>query len=144
MSGYSADVAAVEEVNTELYAAVEAGDLDRIGAVWDDGNDVSCVHPGWARLEGRANVLRSWALIMANTAYIEFFLTDVRVEVSGDLAVVTCAENILAGTHDEEGIGESARVVATNVFRRTPHGWRLAVRHGSPVLAPPGPVPEEP
>jgi hypothetical protein len=27
------------------------------------------------------------------------------------------------------------RAVATNVFRRTPSGWRLLVHHASPVLA---------
>ena len=39
--------------------------------------------------------LRSWALIMANTPYIQFFLTDVEVSVLGDVASVTCTENVL-------------------------------------------------
>jgi ketosteroid isomerase-like protein len=139
-----ADAAAVEEANLELYAAFEAGDLDRMSAVWDDADDIACVHPGWSLLRGRAQVLRSWAMIMANTAYIQFFLTDVRTEIIGDVALLTCAENILTGTDDDGGIAESARAVATNVFRRTPHGWRLRLHHGSPVLTPPGPMPEEP
>ena len=142
------DRAAVEAVNAELYAAFEAGDLDRMGMVWDDG-DVACVHPGWLLLRGRAEVLRSWAVIMANTSYIQFFLTDVRTEVSGDVAVLTCAENILTADDDAEagsagGFADSARVMTTNVFWRTADGWRLRLHHGSPVLAPPGPTPEEP
>lgn len=132
----SADISAVTRANEELYAAFEAGDADRMAAVWDDGDDVVCVHPGWPLLRGRAHVLRSWSVIMANTAYIQFFLTDVAASVQGDVAVVSCEESILVRQDDaEQGeLGDTARVVATNVFRRTPSGWRLWAHHGSPVL----------
>jgi ketosteroid isomerase-like protein len=139
----SADVAAVTEANAQLYAAVEAGDLDRLGDVWVDDSSASslvCVHPGWPRLLGRDEVMRSWAVIMANTAYIQFFLTDVEVEVTGDIAVVTCAENILTSVGEDDDASSSqlagGKVVATNIFRRTTTGWRLWLHHGSPVLAP--------
>ena len=134
---------AVAAANAELYAAFEAGDLDRMAAVWDDDPTaaITCVHPGWPLLRGRDRVLRSWAVIMANTTYIQFFLTDVAVIVDGDLAVVTCDENILTGV--ENDLGDDARVVATNVFRRRDDRWRLWLHHGSPVLAPPSSPPEE-
>jgi ketosteroid isomerase-like protein len=106
-------------------------------AVWDDDDDVRCVHPGWPLLRGRSRVLRSWSVIMANTNYIQFFLTDVDVRVAGDLAVVTCEENILTAVAAPDGsLSESATVIATNVFRRNGDRWRLWVHHGSPVLAP--------
>ncbi|MEV7193871.1 nuclear transport factor 2 family protein [Streptomyces sp. NPDC093510] len=105
-----------------------------------DADAVSCVHPGWPVLTGRGEVLRSYALIMANTEYIQFFLTDVKVRVAGDTALVTCTENILSGGPPPEGGGElgplvGQLVVATNVFRRTPDGWKLWSHHASPVLA---------
>jgi len=139
----SEDVDAVTEANAELYAAVEAGDLDRLARVWAAdtlAESVVCVHPGWPQLRGRDEVLRSWAVIMANTAYIQFFLTEVEVEITGDVAVLTCAENILTSVGEDDDSTSSrlagGRVVATNVFRRTPEGWRLWLHHGSPVLAP--------
>jgi uncharacterized protein (TIGR02246 family) len=131
------DVLAVEAVNTEFYEAFEATDYDRMAALWVDGDemDASCVHPGWPTVRGRAQVLRSWAVIFANTPYIQFVLTDVTTEVTGDLAVVTCTENILTSVPGaEEGEIGGGRVVATNVFRRTDDGWRVWVHHGSPVL----------
>jgi ketosteroid isomerase-like protein len=151
-------VAEVEAANTELYDAFEAGDLDRMESLWLDGPDaseVTCVHPGWPPLRGRTAVLRSWAVIMANTPYIQFVLTDVEVAVAGDVAVVSCSENVLTGADEvgEAALGfTSSRVVATNVFRRTAQGWRLWVHHGSPVLsatdeadeAEPGARPEDP
>ena len=133
----SAEAEAVELANHKLYAAVEAADLDLMAEVWLDGphaETVVCVHPGWPAIQGREEVLRSWTAIMANTPYIQFFLTDVEVEVDGEIAVVTCAENILTG------MGESAlaggRAVATNVFRHTASGWRLWIHHASPVITP--------
>lgn len=131
----------VDSLNTAFYEAMERGDLDGLSALWLDGDSpgVSCVHPGWPVLSGRGEVLRSYALIMANTEYIQFFLTDVVVSVAGDTALVTCTENILSGGPAEESgalgplVGQL--VVATNVFRRTPDGWRVWSHHGSPVLA---------
>ncbi|MFJ8869104.1 nuclear transport factor 2 family protein [Streptomyces sp. NPDC102473] len=137
----AADIAAVEQANTAFYEAMERGDLDELSGLWLPGEDltVSCVHPGWPVLTGRGEVLRSYALIMANTEYIQFFLTDVGVAMTGDTALVTCTENILSGGPAEDGnalgplVGQL--VVATNVFRRTPEGWKLWSHHGSPVLA---------
>jgi ketosteroid isomerase-like protein len=137
----SDEAVALEQLNVELYAAIEAGDLDRMGRVWLDRphqQDPVCVHPGWPPIQGRDQVLRSWAAIMANTSYIQFFLTDVEVSIAGDVAVVTCAENILTAVGDAETESSAlagGHVVATNVFRRTSQGWRLWVHHASPVLA---------
>ncbi|MET4644852.1 MULTISPECIES: nuclear transport factor 2 family protein [Streptomyces] len=137
----AADIAAVEQANTAFYEAMERGDLDELSGLWLPGEDltISCVHPGWPVLSGRGEVLRSYALIMANTEYIQFFLTDVGVSMTGDTALVTCTENILSGGPAEDG-GElgplvGQLVVATNVFRRTGDGWKLWSHHGSPVLA---------
>ena len=128
-----------EAANSEFYAAFEAVDLDRMSAVWADGpyaDSVTCVHPGWPMLRGRGEVLRSWALIMANTPFIQFVLTDVRTQMCGDHAIVTCAENILAATTEEDaaGFGAGGSVVATNIFVRADGAWRLLVHHGSPIL----------
>jgi ketosteroid isomerase-like protein len=131
-------VAAVEAANAEFYAAFEACDIDRMNAVWVDSDDITCVHPGSAVLRGRGEVMRSWSVIMANTAYIQFFLTDVEVTLQGDVAVLTCAENILTGVDEEEGgsrsLAHPGRVIATNVFRRVDGRWRMWVHHGSPVF----------
>ena len=144
MSAAVTDEEAVEAANAALYAALEAGDLDALTDVWVSGADADdvrgavCVHPGWPVLRGRASVLRSYALIMAHTEYIQFFLTDVEIELLGDVALVTCTENILSGGESEQegelGPLVGGKVVATNLFRRTAAGWRLWSHHGSPVL----------
>ncbi|HET6560639.1 MAG TPA: nuclear transport factor 2 family protein [Marmoricola sp.] len=131
------DEAVVQEVlaaNEAFYAAVETGDLDALRAVWTDAADSVCVHPGAAPIHGTAAVLRSWALVMASTDYIQFFLTDVEVTVARDAAVVTCAENILTdagGQADAPFRGGRARAV--NVFTRVDGRWRVWLHQASPV-----------
>ncbi|MFJ3667545.1 nuclear transport factor 2 family protein [Streptomyces sp. NPDC090106] len=155
MSAPHTDVEQVEAANTAFYDALERGDFEDLSSLWLSPSDlgvdeeyhdpadtgvISCVHPGWPALTGRGEVLRSYALIMANTDYIQFFLTDVHVSVTGDTALVNCTENILSGgpaAEGEEGPGPlvGQLVVATNVFRRTDSGWKLWSHHASPVLA---------
>jgi hypothetical protein len=58
------------------------------------------------------------------------------VRVGGDVAVVSCSENVLTGVEDSTGspMGfAGGRIVATNTFRRTASGWRMWVHHASPV-----------
>ncbi|NHC15555.1 nuclear transport factor 2 family protein [Motilibacter deserti] len=132
-----ADARSVERAVRSLYTAVEHGDLDLMGALWLDGtagDETVCIHPGWPAVRGRSSVLRSWAVVMAGTPYVQFFLTDLEVTVNGDTAVVTCAESMLTG--DDEGDGfVGAQAVSTKVLRRTPGGWRIQVHHSSPILA---------
>ncbi len=127
------------ELNEDFYAAFEAGDLDRMDRIWANGDlaaSVTCVHPGWPALRGRDEVLRSWAMIMANTTYIQFVLTDVEVHLGSDFAVLTCVENILTDDDEDDATTfAGAKGVATNIFRRTENGWQLWVRHGSPVIS---------
>ena len=126
----------VEQVNSTFYEAFETADLDTMQDLWLDDPDSLCVHPGALPVRGTGPINRSWALIMANTPYIQFFLTDVEVSVLAGVASVTCTENVLTGD-DRTGPDAfgGAKAVATNVFVRTDDGWRLWIHHASPVLS---------
>jgi ketosteroid isomerase-like protein len=130
------DVADVVAVNTRFYEAFESGDFDAMQVVWADDDGIVCVHPAASPIRGRAAVMRSWLALMAQSAYIQFFLTDVETSVVGDLASVTCTENVLsAGAGTPVGVFAGGSAAATNVFRRTPGGWRMWIHHASPVLS---------
>ena len=125
----------VEALNTAFYEAIETADLDTMRDLWLDDPGTVCVHPGARPVRGTGAVSRSWALVMAHTPYIQFFLTDVEIAVHDGTATVTCTENVLTG---DERTGPDAfgggQAVATNVFVRTSDGWRLWLHHASPVL----------
>ena len=128
--------AEVEAANAAFYAAIEGADLDAMLALWLDVPGSLCVHPGMPPVHGAGAIGRSWALVMAHTPYIQFFLTDVAVDLREGVALVTCTENVLTG---DAGTGPDAfgggKAVATNVFVRTTDGWRLWIHHASPVLS---------
>jgi ketosteroid isomerase-like protein len=126
----------VEAANTAFYAAFESADLDAMRDLWLEDPETLCVHPGALPVRGTSAINRSWALIMANTPYIQFFLTDVEVSVLEGTASVTCTENVL--TSDDHLTSDAfggVRAVATNVFVHTEDGWRLWIHHASPVLS---------
>ena len=125
-----ADVLAANEA---FYAAVEAGDLDGLRALSCAHRELVCLHPGAEPIHGTSGVLRSWALIMANTDYIQFFLTDVTVTVGGDVAAVTCTENILTAGQAQTATFHGGKAHALNVFAREDGGWRLWLHQASPV-----------
>ena len=136
MADRARDQREVEAVNAAFYEAFESADLDTMQDLWLDDDETLCVHPGAMPVRGTGAINRSWALIMANTPYIQFFLTDVEVSVLEGVASVTCTENVLTG-NDSTGPDAfgGAQAVATNVFVRTADGWRLWIHHASPVLS---------
>ena len=130
------DRASVLEANTAFYVAFESADLDAMTGLWIEDPETMCVHPGAMPVRGTSAINRSWALIMANTPYIQFFLTDVETSVLRDVASVTCTENVLTADElTEQGVFNGAKAVATNVFVRKVDGWQLWIHHASPVLS---------
>jgi ketosteroid isomerase-like protein len=138
----SSDVEEVLATHAAFYEAFERADFDAMQALWADDEGVVCVHPATEPIRGRRDVMRSWMVLMANSPYIQFFLTDVEAVVVGDVASVTCTENVLSANSDTPlGAFAGGHATATNVFRRTPEGWRLWVHHASPVLSSSGDAP---
>lgn len=132
----SDQIEAVLARHEEFYSAFERADFDAMERMWADDDGVVCVHPGAEPIRGRAAVMRSWLALMADPPYIQFFVTDVQAAVTGDIASVTCRENVLSAAADTPpGAFAGGTAAATNVFRATADGWRLWVHHASPVLS---------
>ncbi len=126
------ELARVEEANAGFYRAFESLTLREMEAVWARGERVKCVHPGWGLLTGWESVRASWETIFKNTTEIRFSVTDVRAQVEGNLAWVTCTENILSQVSGNISVGT---VLATNIFERHDEGWLMIHHHGSHVFS---------
>ena len=126
------DTDEVVEANARFYRAFETLDIAEMDRVWAHGGHVKCVHPGWPLLTGWEAVRASWATIFENTAEMRFTLSNVKPAVGGDLAWVTCTENILS---DVGGRVSVTAILATNLFERDGREWRLVHHHASHVLA---------
>jgi ketosteroid isomerase-like protein len=128
----------VEAANARFYQAFEELDLGAMDGVWAHAEYVKCVHPGWPLLTGWDAVRESWRVIFENTAEIRFTLADVEATATGNLAWVTCTENILQSVRDRISV---TSILSTNLFERGPDGtWRIIHHHASIVMgAPDGP-----
>jgi len=124
----------VTEANAGFYRAFETLKLDAMEQVWLKDADIQCGHPGWRILRGWGPVMESWKRIFENTPSMKFALTDVKVEVRGELAWVTLYENLNSTI---EGQNYSVAILTTNMFQKTSEGWRMILHHGSSVSQPP-------
>ena len=124
----------VIEANASFYRAFETLKIEAMEQVWAKDSDIQCGHPGWRILRGWGPVMESWKRIFENTPSMKFTLSDVKVEVRGELAWVTLYENLNSTI---EGQNYSAAILTTNMFQRTSEGWRMILHHGSSVSQPP-------
>jgi len=124
----------IEEVtraNQEFYHAFESLDIGRMDRIWAQQEYVTCIHPGWTLRIGWPAVRDSWVLIFNNTFSMKFDLTEIQVQVAGDVAWVICTENI---TSRQGEATQESRVLATNLYERVGEQWKIIHHHGSPVM----------
>ena len=120
-----------DDIELELYAAMQSGDLERLMAVWSDDDEISCVHPGGTRLVGAAAIRAAFEQMFANGS-IAVEPHRVRRLESHSSAVHSVIERIRVRS---EGGEQFAWVVATNVYLKSAQGWRLVAHHASPGSA---------
>lgn len=113
--------------NAAFYQALEGGDLAAMDALWAEGPETVCIHPGRTPLNGWDDVHRSWAAIFSAGGNPQVIVTDERVTRRGQVAWVSATENMLSGGH-------TAVATAINVFEHDGQRWRMIVHHASPIL----------
>lgn len=121
-------VASCDDVQTQFYEALQAGDIERLMAVWSDDDDIVCVHPGGPRVVGPVAIRAAFESIFANGAIPVTPLHVRRVQGAG-CEVHHLHERIDMVTSDGP---QTAWVIATNVYFKTVLGWRLVAHHASP------------
>jgi ketosteroid isomerase-like protein len=126
-----ADIAAIKAANNLFYDAFGSLDMEKMGAVWETSERALCVHPGWQPLMGWDVIRASWQGIFDNATLMHFNIRYVNVGAQGDCGWVTCVENI---TSVLQGRANNFGVLATNIFVRTPQGWRMIAHHASPQM----------
>ncbi len=116
------DKDAVLAANAAYYFAFVSRDLRRMSDVWAEGDDTSCIHPGWPALIGRSVILDSYARILSNPNQDRIEHHQDAALLSGDDGRVLCIE-IVGGM----------ALAATNLFRRIDGAWRMIHHQASPI-----------
>ena len=117
-----------DDIEATFYEAMQAGDLEKLMGCWADEDDIVCVHPGGPRLVGNAAIRAALEVLFANGTVNAKPEQVCKVE-SLTSAMHNVIERIAVLTN--EG-AQQALVLATNVYQRTPQGWRMVAHHASP------------
>lgn len=119
-----------QDAETAFYDALERADLEALMAVWAEDEEIVCIQPGGPRMTGYASVREVWRRIFENGQRLIVTLSQ-PVILQGMLVTVhsLCEQISLRGGDPEQ----TAPLVATNVYVRGAHGWRLLLHHASPA-----------
>jgi len=129
-----------EEVSRAFYQAFERGDVGAMMTVWADDEEIYCIHPGGPRHVGPDAVRASWEEILESTSRIKFQLEQQLFFVGASIAVQSVFEYLQV--NDEPKLRGPA--LATNIYTRTPSGWRLLAHHAAPSPTASTPPPKTP
>ena len=129
-----------QDAATAFYRAFEAKDIDAMMAAWAEDEEIVCVHPGGPRLVGFDAVRLGWEQIFAGETKLLFRLEELVVLETVGMALQSAIEQVTVG-NDPAPRGAA---IASNVFLRTPSGWRIVLHHASPaptmtIASPAGP-----
>jgi ketosteroid isomerase-like protein len=118
-----------DDIESSFYEALQAGNLERLMACWSDEDDIVCIHPGGPRAVGAAAIRATFEAMFSDGGAIQAHPQNIRRVDAMACAVHSVLEQIEVLT--AEGPAH-AYALATNVYHKTPQGWRMVVHHASP------------
>lgn len=119
------------ETEAAFYDALNRADLESLMALWADDDEIVCVHPGGVRLIGHAAIRASWSAILEHGG-----LHILPSQLHETHTLMSSVHTVVEG--NTAASGEPAHLMATNVYAKTPKGWRIVLHH---VSIAPGPAP---
>jgi ketosteroid isomerase-like protein len=117
-----------DEVEAAFYEALHTADLPKLMACWAEEEDIVCIHPGGPRIIGAGAIRTAFEAMFAN-GNIQAFPERIHKIESLASAVHHLIERVEVMTPQGP---QQAWVIVTNVFHKTPQGWRMVAHHTSP------------
>lgn len=115
-----------DEVEAAFYDAIARADLDGMMALWAEDEEIVCIHPSAARLVGQAAIRASWEAIFERGS------VQIRpVQLHATHNMLTAVHSIIEEVQRNNDAPQDVHILATNVYVKTPHGWRITTHHAS-------------
>jgi len=126
----TSDYEEVVKVNERFYKALGTRDLEMMNTVWVKDSRAGCVHPGWIMLRGWQAIRQSWENVFDPRDQVDIGLSDISVEIKGDIAWLTCIQELTYINRDPIMVSVSQ---STNMFERRDAIWLMVLHHASPI-----------
>ncbi len=120
-------LASAEDVEHAFYDAIARADLESLMALWADDEEITCIHPGAPRLQGHAAIRESWMMIFERGPVM---IRPRHVHVAHNLSCSVHSVVEEVKTPDDPDWQEM-HILSTNVYLKTPQGWRMVLHHAS-------------
>jgi hypothetical protein len=127
------DISSILAANAAFYAAFSTGNAAELARLWADDDEISCIHPGWPVIVGRAAVIGSWNDILRSANRPQITCRDPYAIATGNGGRVLCVEII-----------EASALAASNHFQRINGVWRLVHHQSSPIAQTANQAPRDP
>ncbi len=131
MTGKISDKKEILKVNEGFYAALATRDIDAMKKVWLETEKAGCVHPGWVIVKNWETIMQSWKSIFDPEDQVDIKLSDMSLEISGDMAWVSCIQEMVYIKRDPVTFNISQ---STNVFKKDSRRWVMLIHHASPII----------
>jgi len=115
-----------EEAEAAFYAALARADLDALMALWADDEEIVCIHPGAPRLIGHAAIRASFEAIFERGS-VQIHPTQLHATHN----MMTAVHSVIEEAEKTSDNMPDIHILATNVYLKTPHGWRITMHHAS-------------
>ncbi len=119
------------KANEDFYSALATRDIKAMEQVWLTNEKAGCVHPGWAIMRNSETIMQSWKSIFNPEDQVDIKLTDMSLEISGDMAWVTCIQKMTYIKREPVTFNISQ---STNIFRKDSGRWVMLIHHASPII----------
>lgn len=119
------------DLEAAFYDAIARGDIEALMALWSDDDDIVCIHPGSSRLIGHAEIRASWEAVFENGGVR---MSATQLHASHNL--MSAVHSVFEEVRHPGGEQPDLHIIATNVYMKTPRGWRIALHHASVAQGP--------
>jgi ketosteroid isomerase-like protein len=118
-----------DDLEQAFYDAMEVGSVDAMMSLWSTEDDIACIHPNSPRIEGFDAIRAIFAQLFADGGLVIHPILLHKFE-QPDLVVHHVLEQVTLNSERGE---ELINIAATNVYQKTPQGWRMVFHHASPA-----------
>ncbi len=112
--------------NAAFCLAFTQKDAAAMDELWARRAPLICIHPGWARLTKREDIMESWRMILSNPNQPGMDFYDLQTHVHPSMVLVTCYEQLPGGV-----------CLATNGFIEEDGAVRMVLHHSGMCGNPP-------
>ncbi len=113
------------QVEESFYQAFQSCNIELMKDVWDQTDEVICIHPSATRIYSYELIIASWKQIFAGQEAVSILVNEPVYKIKQDTAIHYVKEELYLGDSNV------ASILATNIYQQTDHGWKMIAHHAS-------------